>query len=168
MFRQRGLVSCTKKPFDTTHPPPCNCKLTPSLYRGDCCHFLIILDSRSRNSLQNALASKTNSRKCAFLFQIQKTSCKSFLVKINVRKEIFVTSFEQRPSRYFHHWSNNQFVFRETAPQWAHHSLALTIRHRASCILGQAFHYSPENAFYIFNQQIYFITWYLFDRASLI
>ena len=34
---------------------------------------------------------------------------------------------------------------------------ALTFRHRASCILGQAFHYSPENAFYLFNQQIYFI-----------
>ena len=33
----------------------------------------------------------------------------------------------------------------------------LTFRHRASYILGQAFHYSPENAFYIFNQQIYFI-----------
>ena len=33
----------------------------------------------------------------------------------------------------------------------------LTFRHHASCILGQAFHYSPENAFYIFNQQIYFI-----------
>ena len=34
---------------------------------------------------------------------------------------------------------------------------ALTFRHRASCILGQAFHYSPENAFYISNEQIYFI-----------
>ena len=45
---------------------------------------------------------------------------------------------------------------------------ALTFRHRASCILGQAFHYSPENAFYIFNQQIYFIIGYLFDRASFI
>ena len=33
----------------------------------------------------------------------------------------------------------------------------LTFRHRASYILGQAFHYSPENALYIFNQQIYFI-----------
>ena len=33
----------------------------------------------------------------------------------------------------------------------------LTFRHRASCILGQAFHYSPENAFYVLNQQIYFI-----------
>ena len=44
----------------------------------------------------------------------------------------------------------------------------LTFRHRASCILGQAFYYSPENAFYIFNQQIYFIIWYLLDRASLI
>ena len=45
--------------------------------------------------------------------------------------------------------------------------LILTFRHRASCILGQAFRYSPENAFYIFNQQIYFIIWYLLDRASL-
>ena len=44
----------------------------------------------------------------------------------------------------------------------------LTFRHRASCILGQAFHYSPENAFYIFNQQIYFIIWYLLEGASLI
>ena len=44
---------------------------------------------------------------------------------------------------------------------------SLTFRHRASCILGQAFHSSPENAFYIFNQQIYFIIWYLLDRASL-
>ena len=33
----------------------------------------------------------------------------------------------------------------------------LTFRHHASCTLGQAFHYSTENAFYIFNQQIYFI-----------
>jgi len=33
----------------------------------------------------------------------------------------------------------------------------LTFRHRASCILGHVFLYSPENAFYIFNQQIYFI-----------
>ena len=36
-------------------------------------------------------------------------------------------------------------------------SRGLTFRHRASCIQGQAFCYSPENAFYIFNQQIYFI-----------
>ena len=34
--------------------------------------------------------------------------------------------------------------------------------------IGQAFRYSPENAFYIFNHQIYFIIWYLLDRASLI
>ena len=46
--------------------------------------------------------------------------------------------------------------------------VGLTFRHRASCILGQAFHYSPENAFCIFNQQIYFNIWYLLDRASLI
>ena len=44
----------------------------------------------------------------------------------------------------------------------------LTFRHRASCFIGQAFRYYPENAFYIFNQQIYFIIWYLLDRASLI
>ena len=47
-------------------------------------------------------------------------------------------------------------------------SRGLTFRHRASCIAGQAFCYSPENAFYIFNQQIYFIIWYLLDGASLI
>ena len=35
--------------------------------------------------------------------------------------------------------------------------IRLTFRHRGFCILGQAFHYSPENAFFIFNQQIYFI-----------
>ena len=33
----------------------------------------------------------------------------------------------------------------------------LTFRHRASCILGQAFRSSPENDFCILNQQIYFI-----------
>ena len=37
------------------------------------------------------------------------------------------------------------------------HEKRLTFRYRASSILGQAFRYSPENAFYIFNQQIYFI-----------
>ena len=49
-------------------------------------------------------------------------------------------------------------------------SRGLIFRHRAFCIQGQAFRYSPENAFYIFNQQIrvYFINWYLLDRASLI
>ena len=36
-------------------------------------------------------------------------------------------------------------------------SRGLTFRHRASCIQGQAFRYSPEKAFYIFNQDIYFI-----------
>ena len=36
-------------------------------------------------------------------------------------------------------------------------SRGLNFRYRASCIQGQAFRYSPENAFYIFNQQIYFI-----------
>ena len=36
-------------------------------------------------------------------------------------------------------------------------SRGLNFRHRASCIQGQAFRYSPENALYIINQQIYFI-----------
>ena len=35
----------------------------------------------------------------------------------------------------------------------------LTFRHRASCILGQAFHYSPENAF--------FTRWFKYDRDCL-
>ena len=42
----------------------------------------------------------------------------------------------------------------------------LTSRHRASCILGHAFHYSPKNALYI--SKIYFIICYLLDRASMI
>ena len=49
---------------------------------------------------------------------------------------------------------------------WPHSEL--TFRHRASSIQGQAFRYTSENAFYIFNQQIYFITWFLLNRASLI
>ena len=44
-----------------------------------------------------------------------------------------------------------------TCPCHVNFFFVLTFRHRASCILGQAFHCSPENAFYIFNQQIYFI-----------
>ena len=44
-----------------------------------------------------------------------------------------------------------------TLGEGADYDVLLTFRHRASYILGQAFHYSPENAFYIFNQQVYFI-----------
>ena len=61
-------------------------------------------------------------------------------------------------------WRKSAFLTRACFPCTIH----LTFRHRASCILGRAFHYSPENAFYIFNQQICFIIWYLLDRASLI
>ena len=50
------------------------------------------------------------------------------------------------------------FLFTANITQSASTYLSpLAFRQRASCILGQAFHYSPENAFYIFNQQIYFI-----------
>ena len=64
--------------------------------------------------------------------------------------------------------SNVSFIF--CVGSCPHRSVysSLTFRHRASCVLGQAFHYSPENAVYIFNQQIYFIIWYLLDRASFI
>ena len=41
-------------------------------------------------------------------------------------------------------------------------------RWQVNLYIGQAFRYSPEKAFCIFNQQIYFIIWYLLDRASLI
>ena len=61
-------------------------------------------------------------------------------------------------------WRKSAFLTRACFPSTIH----LTFRHRASCVLGQAFHYSPDNAFYIFNQQMYFIIWYLLDRASLI
>jgi len=36
-------------------------------------------------------------------------------------------------------------------------STTLTLRALRFLYIGQAFRYSPENAFYIFNQQIYFI-----------
>jgi len=36
----------------------------------------------------------------------------------------------------------------------------LTFMHRASSMLGQAFHNFPENAFYIFYQQLCFIIGY--------
>ena len=74
-------------------------------------------------------------------------------------------------------WHQTTEVINMYLPQWngfckkivkAGPKKSLTFRHRASCILGQAFHYSPQNAFYIFNQQIYFIIWYLLDSASLI
>jgi len=40
-----------------------------------------------------------------------------------------------------------------------HHSDTTAFNLQAPCVLyiGQAFRYSPENSFYIFNQQIYFI-----------
>jgi len=38
-----------------------------------------------------------------------------------------------------------------------YNTVYLTFRHRASSIEGQAFHYSSEKAFYIFNQQIYIL-----------
>ena len=44
----------------------------------------------------------------------------------------------------------------------------IKLQARRVLYIGQTFRYSPENAFYIFNQQIYFIIWYLLDRASLI
>ena len=68
------------------------------------------------------------------------------------------------------HYSNLYhipWIVRPASSSLFNRALILTVRHRASRILGQVFHYSPENAFYIFNQQIYFI-WYLLDRASLI
>ena len=46
----------------------------------------------------------------------------------------------------------------EVTREWKKTTLSsLIFRRRASCILGQTFHCSPENAFYIFNKQIYFI-----------
>ena len=42
---------------------------------------------------------------------------------------------------------------------WCGSNIVHEINLLAPCVLyiGQAFRYSPENAFYIFNQQIYFI-----------
>ena len=52
---------------------------------------------------------------------------------------------------------NSAAVTAAAAEKHSNYSCVLTFRHRASCVIGQAFRYSPENAFYVFNQQIYFI-----------
>jgi len=57
-------------------------------------------------------------------------------------------STNYKTTRFGRQWPSSGFINQSTL---------LTFRHRASCILGQAFHYSSENAFYIFNQQIYLI-----------
>ena len=44
----------------------------------------------------------------------------------------------------------NYIVSYEETNQLSQVIRILTFRHRASCILGQVFHYSPENAFYIY------------------
>ena len=66
-----------------------------------------------------------------------------------------------------------QTLYRYTLPldrNWWTCFASYWINPQAPCVMyiGQAFRYSSENAFYIFNQQIYFIVWYLLDRASLI
>ena len=78
----------------------------------------------------------------------------------------FRKCFQHYISRYASILISYTDVFLNTALE--NSPICLTFRHRASCIYGQAFHYSSENAFYIFNQQIYFIIWYLLDGASLI
>jgi len=57
-----------------------------------------------------------------------------------VKKPYIITEFHRSPTCSFTVWA-----------------CFLTFRQRASCIIRQAFHYTPKNAFYIFNQQIYFI-----------
>ena len=49
----------------------------------------------------------------------------------------------------------------------SHHTL-INLEAPRFLYIGQAFRYSPEYALYIFNQQIYFIIWYLLDHASMI
>ena len=73
-------------------------------------------------------------------------------------------SWRKRQRVHLTHWHLSNMLHTVTSQN----TVPLSFRHHASCILGQAFHYSPENAFYIFNQQTYFIIWYLLDRASLI
>ena len=79
------------------------------------------------------------------------------IVKINIFK--FTTTFKLKKllmkytvRRYFYMNSTTTYLGITELVK-----LCLTFRHRASCILGQAFRYSPEKAFYTFNQQIYFI-----------
>ena len=71
----------------------------------------------------------------------------------------------ENPTQHLYNFTNIDLLQASTKTSYSKdfilvifpHNGPLIVRHRASCILGQAFHYSPENAFYIFNQQIYFI-----------
>ena len=91
-----------------------------------------------------------------FFFSKISTACSSFYVIVNVSFQETQHIFIERSVAHTRIYPEYQNLY------------SLTFRHHTSCILGQAFRYSPMNAFYIFNQQIYFIIWYLLDRASLI
>jgi len=96
------VLSVVAKSRLTQHfPPPCNCKLTPSLLRGDC-HFLITLDSRSSKSLQMALTSKTNHSKMRVPLSNTENEFQVFSggKKKKLRKEISVTSSVHLTNRY--------------------------------------------------------------------
>ena len=65
----------------------------------------------------------------------------------------------------------NSSFLRATATQVAKAMMfwkELTFKTPCVLYIGQSFRYSSENAFYVFNQQIYFIIWYVLDRTSLI
>jgi len=65
-------------------------------------------------------------------------------------------------------WTLCWTVSWETCIHSSHSMSTTSLNLQAPCVLyiEQAFRNSPENAFYIFNQQIYYIIWYLLDRAS--
>ena len=86
-------------------------------------------------------------------------------------------AMQWRNRRRFEAWNSHECYLKTQVPLHRQHRVSITKNRllvvfnlQVPCVLyiGQAFHYSPENAFYIFNQQIYFIIWYLLDRASLI
>ena len=85
-----------------------------------------------------------------------------FLI-VGERDYLFGTLYSFLPNTFLafctRHVSNQHSLFLaawvrtfETALVTTHANCTLNFRHRASSILGQAFNYSPENAFDIFNQ----------------
>ena len=78
-------------------------------------------------------------------------------ISLIAEREMYLILFAGKCSKYY-------------AAYHPHDRLEDSTNLQAPCVLyiGQAFRYSPENAFYIFNQQIFFIILYLLDRASLI
>ena len=99
-------------------------------------------------------------------------SCKGMEITtcLNQKQIMTFRTHTQTQTNTHAHTHTNIYIYIYTHTHTHTHNFWNNFKLLAPCVLntGQAFRYSPENAFYILNQQIYFIIRYLLDRASLI